>query len=927
MAKNNAAVFYKKHKNTVDLVLRCLIVFIIPVIAGLVFFKNREIHPFGDNSLLSVDLWGQYFPMYRQFAETGSFSEAMYSWNGALGFNNFVQSAFYCRSPFLLLFKLVPVDSSIIFINVVALLRLGLSAATCLVFLEYKFRKKSPIIMAASVCYGLCAYAIAFIMQFMWTDLIVIAPLVLLGLELLIEGRSPILYVAALALAIYTNFYVGFGLCLFTMFYFIAEIAKRAEIDRSKKLFRCVSNLRSLKDATVRFALYSVLAGCINAVIAIPTLMGLSHSMSANEGKLDFTQWYHTLAENISAMLPQTEISLAYGTANIATGLFMFILIPLYFFNTAIKFRDKLASGAFLFVLYSGLNFNPMDYVFNGFHFPNQLPGRWSFLFSLAVVIIAANGITKLEGIRQKTIISSYIAGVFFLLMAKYGNLNQLKAEKIETWILWLTIFSVLLSLYISFAQFCKKSEPSVQTADSGNESGAEPKKKRTKARICRICAGAASLAIAAFMTLEVCSNAVDVAGKINGGVGTSNMTHYLNATKLFSKYGEMYDSGDDEFYRVENNVGWTFNDGQLGGYKGMTYYGSTLNGRTFSLLRFLGNRVYAQNVSALYNNSSTVQNSIFGIRYFIDRGKNLNSRLYGLTKVQDYDDCTIWENPTVLPLAFAVSGNVRNFKVTDEIRPITAQNDLVNMMYGEDINVFEKQNVSSFSYENCELNESSDWNVNHFYCHDTSAPTKFSYTFVCPSDQPVYIEQNFRAGQMFVNVNGSSTEVSVGTEPFKYIGTYPAGTEVNISVELTGIGVGCFGLDFYSFNTEKWQTVYNKLSSSGLEVTSFKNTRVEGTISMENTGIVYTSIPQDDGWKVYVDGERVTDFLIADTLIGFKLGAGTHEITFKYSVPGYAFGLTITILALLFTVFCIWYRKNGSRLKKKTGMPVSAYF
>ena len=81
--------------------------------------------------------------------------------------------------------------------------------------------------MAASIGYGLCAYSTAFIMQFMWTDGLFLAPLVLLGLERFINGKSPLMYILMLALTIYTNFYTGFGVCLFTGFYFIAEWIKR----------------------------------------------------------------------------------------------------------------------------------------------------------------------------------------------------------------------------------------------------------------------------------------------------------------------------------------------------------------------------------------------------------------------------------------------------------------------------------------------------------------------------------------------------------------------------------------------------------------------------------------------------------------------------------------------------------------------------
>lgn len=955
MTKNQDTNFYYRHKNTVNLVLRCLIVFIIPIITGLIFFKQREIHPFGENSLLSVDLWGQYFPMYRQFSYSNSFSEAMYSWNGALGFNNFVQSAFYCRSLFLLIFKIVPFSSSIAYINYVCLLRLGISAVTCLLFLEAKFKKKSPAFMAISISYGLCAYSIAFIMQFMWTDCIMYAPLILLGLERLMDGKSPILYVITLALTIYTNFYVGFGVCLFTLFYFIAETVKRTEFVNKAKFPHCFANRKEIKKSILRFAVYSLLSGAMTAVIAIPTLKGLSLSMSANNGKVDFSQWYHTFSENINAMLPQTGISLEYGVANIATGLFMFILIPLYFLNTSVKFSDKLASGAFLGALYCGLNYNPMDYVFNGFHFANQLPGRWSFLFSLALVIVAANGIAKRKGINQKNIICSYIVGSFFLLFSRYSTLSPIKEESLNTWFKLITVFCVLLSIYITFARYndkeaaAKIAESSESITDATAENTADEKtastmennenpdasssaedtpaenaevdpsvkKKAIKDKFFRGAALVTSFAIAALITYDVCTNAVYVASRINGGVGTSNMTSYLKVTEVLTDNAAIVKNGSDDFYRVESNLGWTFNDGQLADYKGMTYYGSTLNGNVYNFLRFMGNRIYAQSVSTVYNNSSTVQNSLFGIRYIVDRGRNLNERLPGINLIQSNDNCMIWENTTTLPLAYATSEKVRSFELTDEIRAIQAQNNLVNLMYGEDINVYEKHEPSAFSYENCTLNPNDNWNENHFYRQDAALPVKFNYTYVCPSEQPIYIEHNFRAGQMLVTVNGAEKQVDIGAELFKYIGTYPAGTEINISVQLEGIGIGCYGVNLYSFNTEKWQNVYNKLNSSSLDVTSFKNTRIEGTLNMAEAGVVFTSIPQDGGWKVYVDGKKVNDFTIADTLIGFMTSAGTHEVTFEYHVPGYAAGLTISIISILLAVFCILYHHTDGDLKK----------
>ena len=944
MTKPTTLLTKMKHKDPLFLIFRCLIVFIIPVIAGMMFFKVREVHPYGENSILSIDLWIQYFPMFRQYGEASTFADGMYSWNGALGYNNFVQSAFYCRSPWLLLFKMIPFEKSIIYINYVSIIRLGLSAVTCLLFLEYKFKKRSPVLMALAVSYGLCAYSTAFIMQFMWTDLIVYAPLVLLGLERLLDKKSPLLYVAMLALSIYTNFYVGFGTCLFTLFYFIAEIIKRIETKTGKRLFMVVSNWNYLWKTTLKFALYSALSGCINAVIAIPTLTGLSNSVSANEKKLDFSEWYHTFSETVNAMLPQTPISLEYGVANIATGLFMFILIPLYFMNSSVKFHEKIASGAFLSMLYCGITYSPLDYVFNGFHFPNQLPGRWSFLISLALVTVAAGAVTRLDGIKLRNIISAYIIGVFFIFFAEYSGLSPLKLEQKSTWLRYLIIFSELLIFYVACELILKKPKkseaeeslinsdeqeksesPQIQcdeqkktekntVASESNETTEEKHaRKISKQLIFRICSFATSLALAALITAEVTTNAVDVLSVVNGGVGTSHMTSYLDVTKSLMNLAEKADSGENEFYRTEVQNGWTFNDGLLAGFKGITYYGSTMNGNVYKLLRSMGNQVYAQNISSIYNNSSVVQNSIFGVRYIIDRGRNLDQRLPGITMSDNISDGAIWENPTALPLAFPVSEKIRNIAPTeDAVRPITFQNNLVNSMYGEEINVYEKLTPTVYECHNADLDQNENWERNYFYRKDNTMPVTFNYTFICPSDNPIYLEQNFRAGNVTVSAGGNSFALTLDVDRFKSIGSYPAGTEITITADIANIDVGCCGLDVYTFNTAKWQQIYSHLNQGGLEITSFKPNKVSGKMNMQQAGFVFTSIPQDGGWTVYVDGNEVKDIKLIDSLVGFALNSGTHEITFKYNVPGYALGLTLTIFFILMTLFCVYCHHKG---------------
>ena len=47
----------------------------------------------------------------------------------------------------------------------------------------------------------------------------------------------------------------------------------------------------------------------------------------------------------------------------------------------------------------------------------------------------------------------------------------------------------------------------------------------------------------------------------------------------------------------------------------------------------------------------------------------------------------------------------------------------------------------------------------------------------------------------------------------------------------------------------------YRRLSASTLDITSFSQTRLEGTVTCDRDGLLYTSVPQNGNWHIYVDG------------------------------------------------------------------------
>ena len=120
------------------------------------------------------------------------------------------------------------------------------------------------------------------------------------------------------------------------------------------------------------------------------------------------------------------------------------------------------------------------------------------------------------------------------------------------------------------------------------------------------------------------------------------------------------------------------------------------------------------------------------------------------------------------------------------------------------------------------------------------------------------------------------------------------------------------------------WQG-YDILNASTLELTSFSNTKVEGTIHCDRDGLLYTSIPQNGNWHMYVDGEEAEIQLVCDTMVGVKLTKGEHNIRIVYRNEAFSWGWKISLLSVLIFGALVWliYKpdfsiKPGKYQKKK---------
>ena len=199
-----------------------ILCFIVPIIIMLIVCLLNKTYPFGKWTLAKYDGFLQYPGFTSYYREVLFGHESLfYSFKGGLGYNFFGTFAYYMSNPTNLLCVFFDNAGVYTYYTFIIILRIALSSLTMCIYLKNRFKEKNIYTFIFSVAYSLIGYNVCYFFNYMYYDTVVLFPLVILGLDKLIKGESPKLYVIFLTLSIISNFYIGYMVCIFCLLYFI----------------------------------------------------------------------------------------------------------------------------------------------------------------------------------------------------------------------------------------------------------------------------------------------------------------------------------------------------------------------------------------------------------------------------------------------------------------------------------------------------------------------------------------------------------------------------------------------------------------------------------------------------------------------------------------------------------------------------------
>ena len=856
--------------------------FAIPCVGMLMVMLISGYEPFGDAAILYSDNYHQYYPFFVAFREALlSGDSLLYSWDVGLGMDYLGLISYYLASPLYLLGVLVPEGLLLEFYCLLTPIRLGLAGLFFAIFLRKIFGKEDLAVAVFSAFYALCAWALGYLWNVMWLDTFALLPLVVLGAVSVLRERKFILYTVTLFLSIYSNYYIGFFVCIFVLLVFICW-----QVCRWQGFKRFAIDLALM-------AALSLLAIGMTAILELPALAALQNTQSSvnkfpekfdiNIGEDTFLGLLDAMRQVAGNMGGGLEPTFKEGLPNIYCGVGTLALAILYLMAKDVKLRDKICAVVMVLFLMMSFIIRQLDYIWHGFHFTNMIPYRFSFLYSFVMLYMAYRAWTLRETFRVSQV---FIAGVLAAALLCMSN------DALEP--VFLVYNGVMLLFFLGFMIYglLEKRPPE----DAGEETLAEMKEEQSLRR------RSAALYLTVILGAELVLNLVNFGIRFPG----TSVTHYPRGTTYAeSMIAYMHEREDDTlFYRAETTHSQTLNDGALNGYHGVSTFTSSANVKVTEFMRVLGYGAKNTYNRYCYEEASPVSNLFLGLKYMIDReSRDRESSMFDA--IHTYDSVTLLQNNAYLPLGFLADGELSNL-IFGEDNDFYFQNDLFTAataiyedvwrmqsadITGADVTIKDSQFSGYCSYQDAIQNAS----ITYTYTVDESG--FMCVQLYCPKRNDITI---------LVNGLAVMTE-SMSLEQMLAVGDVVPGDIVEIRADCDDGESGTMNITAAVLDNDLFWRGYEILNASTLELTTFENTLVEGTIDCDRDGLLNTSIPQNGNWSVSVDGQPAEITLVGDVMIGVALTEGRHTVTFTYENAAFSLGWKISAVCLLAFIVLVY--------------------
>ena len=843
---------------------------LIPAVMILAIFLLFSIIPFGHHTWLTIDLGQQYVDFFSYYQDTLLHhpEQFFYSFSKSIGGEMVSLWSYYLLSPFNLIFLLIPRSAIAMGVSLLIFLKLVSCTVSFAVLLDVKFKQRNGTALLFALSYGFMSYLSANQFNVMWLDALIALPLIVLGVDALLQKRNPLYYVLPLSLTILSNYYTGYMICLFLGLYFPYAYLMINDSFSWKNFIKQFG----------RFIFYSVLSVGLIMVILLPTF----YSLLGSKGTATTIAW--SLKSEYNPLLMASKLfigsfdfhEMQKGYPNIFVGSLVFFSFLCYFKEKKIARSQRLYALFITVIILISFNIEMFDKLWHAGQLPNWYSYRFSFLFSFWMVFLGYQWTLK------KTAVGIHETFVYFFLVLAAGiGFILFPQGYLQGWQIALG-FGLSMGILYGLILIGRG--------------------KRTHQKF-----------LISFVVIELLLNSIITLSRL-GYVMNTEFTAYQSS---LTNWSTILRPAENEFYRSEKTMLRSKNDSLQVPTYGVSHFSSTFEKETEKFFDAIGVRQGTAYVN--YSNGTLLTDALLGIKNtFIETtDATYNERwerkdLEDFSTIASFDEGHIVTNPNTLSIAYPMKAILKSMKVPTN-HPITMQNQLANALSGTTSpkNIFTKVPYET-TFENI---SDSPVVYQRVQFEDNTQVGTITLTFTPETDDPIYLEMAGTMGE-------EDLEMTLNGEPYAFypvqskpvllsIAKNQKGQQQTLQIIVKADGFEFSKLSLYSLNTTLLNERLEQTKAQELKLETFSATHFAGTMDVLEDSTVLTTIPYSKGWKVWVDGQEVQTYKILDSLLGFTISKGAHHIEYRYTTPFLLEGSLVSLASLLLLSYILYKRKK----------------
>lgn len=871
-----------------------ILAFLVPFVLMTTAFAVMKVSPFGDQQILVTDLWHQYFPFLVDFQDKLKHGESLFwSWTQGGGVNYFALMSYYLASPMNFLSVFIPGEWLREFLMFSVVIKVACAGMFMAIFLRSVYKKNDFSLVIFGCCFSFCAFFMGYYWNTIWLDTVCITPLVALGAVKLLTENKFRLYVVSLALSLLTNYYIGLFACIFVLLIFIAYNIVKWD------------GLKNFLTKLVQTGVFSLIAIGITAFFLLPAFFGLQNTNASgrpfpttfdiNIGDTDdlmgvLNAIKEILSNFITFISPATKE--ADALPNIACGTVAIVLGILFLTSQKIKLKEKIVDMCLIFFMIISCIIRQLDYIWHGFHFTNMIPYRFSYLISFVLIVMAFRAFMLIDFSSCWDVILAALGTALIILLA-------IGTQEAYTIIGTAIIAFVVCGMLFFYTK--------------------------------RIVPKQVLLIVLAVVVIGESAATAYIGVKTTTVTGTYDYPRGEEKTAQIIDYMDSLEENTPELWRAEMTTTQTLNDGSLNYYNGLSMFNSMANVDMTRFFENFGMMGWKSGNRYTYAESSPVTNMFMNLKYIISRD-GVYHNTYDLSEVYTVGNEKLLKNEHYIPMGFMVDGRLLHWQENDnedQFNPFDQQNEFFKLATGIDENVYTPLEVVSqghYDYNKFPVNKTSYGNYS-YSCNDSTITPHVKWNYEAPKDGLYCMYADIQGGDdvtVMVNDVSQQSAYGMGRSYIACIGYFNEGDKISVYAQLEQGQSGTAKVYVDLLNQDIFEQGYNKVSKDVMTTTKLTGSSMEGKINVSQSGLFYTSIPYEEGWKAYVDGKEVNITPVGGSLVAFNLSSGQHTIKLQYYPKGFWIGFAVTVICITtFAVLCVYtyvYKKRkGKRSEVKT--------